>query len=134
MENYIIRKINKEDNPEVAQLIRAVLWIDIPKRGEQLMKILWNFNAWRIHKPKIRFYYVVENNGRIVEMEFACKWSYDTCELQKNVFFYLKHAYWIWTEMMVCRLKCSEILVSENAIWKTMPFMLDAQKLYTLWF
>jgi putative acetyltransferase len=133
MENYIIRKINKEDNPEVAKLIRAVFdELDIPKVGTAYEDPYLDLMYEEYNKPK-SVYYVVENNGRIVGVAGIAPLANEAdsiCELQKMYFLPETRGIGIGTEMMEVCIQSARNFGFEKCYLETMPFMLDAQKLY----
>ncbi|RBN51973.1 GNAT family N-acetyltransferase [Flavobacterium psychrolimnae] len=133
MENYIIRKINKEDNSEVAQLIRAVFdELDIPKVGTAYEDPYLDLMYEEYNKPK-SVYYVVENNGRIVGVAGIAPLANEAdniCELQKMYFLPETRGIGIGTEMMEVCIQSARNFGFEKCYLETMPFMLDAQKLY----
>ena len=133
MENYIIRKINKEDNPEVAQLIRAVFdELDIPKVGTAYEDPYLDLMYEEYNKPK-SVYYVVENNGRILGVAGIAPLANEAdsiCELQKMYFLPETRGIGIGTEMMEVCIQSARKFGFERCYLETMPFMLDAQKLY----
>lgn len=133
MENYIIRKINKEDNPEVAQLIRAVFdEMDIPKVGTAYEDPYLDLMYEEYNKPK-SVYYVVENNGKIVGAAGIAPLANEDssiCELQKMYFLPETRGIGIGTEMMEVCMQSARNFGFEKCYLETMPFMLDAQKLY----
>ena len=66
MENWIIRKIEKKDNREVAQLIRAVFdEMNIPKVGTAYADPYLDLMFEEYSKSK-SVYFVVEHNGKII--------------------------------------------------------------------
>ncbi|SFE82298.1 GNAT family N-acetyltransferase [Flavobacterium xueshanense] len=133
MENYSIRKINKEDNQEVAQLIRAVFdEMDIPKVGTAYEDLYLDFMYEEYNKPK-SVYYVVENNGKIVGAAGIAPLANEAetiCELQKMYFLPETRGIGIGTEMMEVCLQSAKNFGFEKCYLETMPFMLNAQKLY----
>lgn len=133
MENYSIRKINKEDNQEVAQLIRAVFdEMDIPKVGTAYEDPYLDLMYEEYNKPR-SVYYVVENNGKIVGAAGIAPLANESetiCELQKMYFLPETRGIGIGTEMMEVCLQSARNFGFEKCYLETMPFMLDAQKLY----
>ena len=66
MENWIIRKIEKKDNPEVASLIRAVFdEMNISKFGTAYEDPYLDLMYEEYNKPK-SVYFVVEKEGKII--------------------------------------------------------------------
>lgn len=133
MENYSIRKINKEDNQEVAQLIRAVFdEMDIPKVGTAYADPYLDFMYEEYNKPR-SVYFVVEHNGKIVGSAGIARLENEDetiCELQKMYFLPESRGLGIGSEMMGVCLQSAIAFGFESCYLETMPFMLDAQKLY----
>lgn len=133
MENFVIRKINKEDNQEVAQLIRAVFdEMDIPKVGTAYEDPYLDLMYEEYNKPK-SVYYVVENNGKIVGAAGIAPLANEAvtiCELQKMYFLPETRGIGLGSEMMEVCLQSAKSFGFEKCYLETMPFMLDAQKLY----
>jgi len=133
MENYSIRKTNKEDNQEVAALIRAVFdELNIPKVGTAYEDPYLDFMFEEYSKPR-SVYYVVENNGRIIGSAGIAPLENEAetiCELQKMYFLPETRGLGIGAEMMAVCLQSARNFGFESCYLETMPFMLDAQKLY----
>lgn len=133
MENYSIRKINREDNQEVAALIRAVFdELNIPKVGTAYEDPYLDFMFEEYSKPR-SVYYVVENNGRIIGSAGIAPLENEAetiCELQKMYFLPETRGLGIGAEMMAVCLQSARNFGFESCYLETMPFMLDAQKLY----
>jgi len=89
MNNWIIRKIQKEDNTAVAQLIRAVFdELNIPKTGTAYEDPYLDLMFEEYSKPR-SVYFVVENEGRIVGCAGVAPLANEAetfCELQKMYF------------------------------------------------
>lgn len=133
MENYSIRKIKKEDNPAVAQLIRAVFdELSIPKVGTAYADPYLDLMFEEYNKPK-SVYYVVESNGKIVGSAGVAPLENEAetiCELQKMYFLPETRGLGIGSQMMAMCLQSAKDFGFEKCYLETMPFMLDAQKLY----
>jgi putative acetyltransferase len=133
MENLIIRKIIKEDNQAVAQLIRAVFdELNIPKVGTAYEDPYLDFMFEEYNKPK-SVYYVVENNGKIVGCAGIAPLENEAqviCELQKMYFLPETRGLGIGSKMMDKCLESAKKFGFENCYIETMPFMHAAQKLY----
>lgn len=133
MENYSIRKINLEDNAEVAQLIRAIFdEMEIPKVGTAYEDPYLDLMYEEYSKAR-SVYYVVENNEKIVGAAGIAPLENEAetiCELQKMYFLPEARGMGIGTEMMEVCLQSAKNLGFEKCYLETMPFMLDAQKLY----
>ena len=133
MENYNIRKINKEDNQAVAQLIRAVFdEMDIPKVGTAYADPYLDSMFEEYNKSRA-VYYVVEHNEKIVGCAGIAPLENEAetvCELQKMYFFFFFHALRLDSKMMDLCMQSAISFGFESCYLETMPFMLDAQKLY----
>ncbi|MEC5167002.1 putative acetyltransferase [Flavobacterium sp. PL11] len=133
MEKYSIRKINKEDNKEVAQLIRAVFdEMAIPKVGTAYEDPCLDFMYEEYNKPRSA-YYIVEHNGTVVGCAGIAQLENEAnivCELQKMYFSPQIRGLGIGSEMMSVCMQTAIALGYQSCYLETMPFMLDAQKLY----
>ena len=133
MENYSIRKIKKEDNSAVAALIRAVFdELNIPKVGTAYEDPYLDLMFEEYSKPK-SVYYVVEKEGRIIGSAGVAQLENEAdtiCELQKMYFLPETRGLGIGSQMMAKCLQSAKEFGFEKCYLETMPFMLDAQKLY----
>jgi putative acetyltransferase len=133
MENYSIRKIKKEDNSAVAALIRAVFdELNIPKVGTAYEDPYLDLMFEEYSKPK-SVYYVVEKEGRIIGSAGVAQLENEAeniCELQKMYFLPETRGLGIGSQMMAKCLQSAKDFGFEKCYLETMPFMLDAQKLY----
>jgi len=133
MENWVIRKIEKKDNQGVAQLIRAVFdELNIPKVGTAYADPYLDLMFEEYNKPK-SVYYVVEKDDRVVGVAGVAPLENEAetiCELQKMYFLPETRGLGIGSQMMATCLKSAKDLGFESCYLETMPFMLDAQKMY----
>ena len=133
MENYSIRKIKKEDNQAVAALIRAVFdELNIPKVGTAYEDPFLDLMFEEYSKPK-SVYFVVENEGKILGCAGIAPLENEVetiCELQKMYFLPETRGLGIGSKMMATCLQSAKDFGFEKCYLETMPFMLDAQKLY----
>lgn len=133
MENYSIRKIKKEDNQAVAALIRAVFdELNIPKVGTAYEDPYLDLMFEEYNKPK-SVYYVVEKEGKIIGSAGVAPLENEAetiCELQKMYFLPETRGLGIGSQMMAKCLQSAKDFGFEKCYLETMPFMLDAQKLY----
>lgn len=133
MEKYRIRKIKKEDNPAVAALIRAVFdELKIPKVGTAYEDPYLDLMYEEYNKPK-SVYYVVEKDGKIIGSAGVAPLENEAetiCELQKMYFLPETRGLGLGSQMMAQCLESAKDFGFENCYLETMPFMLDAQKLY----
>ena len=133
MENYSIRKIKKEDNQAVAQLIRAVFdELNIPKVGTAYADPYLDLMFEEYNKTK-SVYYVIENNGKIIGGAGIAPLENEAetiCELQKMYFLPETRGKGLGSLMMEKCLRSAKDFGFEKCYLETMPFMHDAQKLY----
>lgn len=133
MGNWVIRKIEKRDNQGVAQLIRAVFdELNIPKVGTAYADPYLDLMFEEYSKPK-SVYYVVEKEGRVVGVAGVAPLENEAetiCELQKMYFAPETRGLGIGSQMMSTCLQAAKDFGFESCYLETMPFMLDAQKLY----
>lgn len=133
MENWVIRKIEKKDNPAVAQLIRAVFdELNIPKVGTAYEDPYLDLMFEEYNKPKA-VYYVVEKEGKIIGAAGIAQLENEAetiCELQKMYFLPETRGLGIGTQMMNICLATAKTFGFEKCYLETMPFMHAAQKLY----
>ena len=133
MENWIIRKIEKKDNREVAQLIRAVFdEMNIPKVGTAYADPYLDLMFEEYSKSK-SVYFVVEHNGKIIGSAGVApleSGSETICELQKMYFLPEARGKGFGSQMMYNCLQSAKDFGFQKCYLETMPFMHDAQKLY----
>lgn len=133
MESWIIRKIEKKDNAEVAQLIRSVFdELEIPKVGTAYEDPYLDFMYEEYNKPRSA-YFVVEHEGKVVGCAGIAPLANEKetiCELQKMYFLPQTRGKGIGSQMMATCLQTAKEFGFEQCYLETMPFMLEAQKLY----
>lgn len=133
MENYNIRKIKKEDNQAVAALIRAVFdELNIPKVGTAYEDPYLDLMFEEYSKPK-SVYFVLEKEGKIIGSAGVAPLENEAesiCELQKMYFLPETRGLGIGSQMMARCLQTAKDFGFKKCYLETMPFMLDAQKLY----
>lgn len=133
MENWIIRAIKKEDNKEVAQLIRSVFdELEIPKVGTAYEDPYLDLMFEEYNKPKAA-YFVVEWEGRILGCAGVASLENgdpQICELQKMYFLPETRGLGIGSKMMELCLEQARTFNFKKCYLETMPFMHAAQKLY----
>lgn len=133
MKDAVIRKIKKEDNESVAQLIRSVFdEMEIPKTGTAYEDPYLDFMFEEYNKAR-SVYFVVENEGKIVG---CCgiapleNGNPEICELQKMYFLPEARGLGLGSIMMDRCLEAARDFGFEKCYIETMPFMHAAQKLY----
>lgn len=133
MEKYRIREINKEDNKAVAALIRAVFdELNIPKVGTAYEDPYLDLMFEEYSKPK-SVYFVLEKEGKILGCAGIAPLENEAetiCELQKMYFLPETRGLGLGSQMMATCLQSAKDFGFEKCYLETMPFMLDAQKLY----
>ena len=129
----IIREIKKEDNQQVAQVIRTVLEeFNVPKVGTAYADPQLDA-MYETYQEAKSAYFVVENEGRIIGtagIAPLANGAPDVCELQKMYFLSETRGLGIGAQMMeVCLTKAKEFGF-QRCYLETMPYMEAAQKLY----
>jgi len=133
MDSIQIREIQKEDNPQIAAVIREVFISDnYPKTGTAFADTQLDFMFETYDKPRA-IYFVVEENGKIIggggvsQLENATE---NICELQKMYFLQEARSKGIGLQMIEkCLAKATEFGY-EKCYLETLPEMLAAQSLY----
>ena len=133
MDGIVIREIKKEDNQQIAGVIREVFIADnFPKTGTAFADTQLDFMFEAYDKPKAT-YFVVENNGKIIggagvsQLESSDE---NICELQKMYFLQEARGKGIGFQMIQkCLEKATELGYSKCYL-ETLPEMLTAQHLY----
>lgn len=133
MNGIIIREIQKQDNPEIAAIVRNVLMdLGAPKVGTAYADPQLDFMFETYSKPK-SVYYVVENNGRIIGGAGVSQLENEDetiCELQKMYFLSEARGLGLGMKMMEKCLQSAKDFGFESCYLETMPYMENAQKLY----
>lgn len=129
----IIREIQKEDNVQIAAVIREVFISDnYPKTGTAFADTQLDFMFETYDKPRA-VYFVVEENGKIVGGGGVSQLENSTeniCELQKMYFLQEARGKGIGYQMIQkCLQKATDYGYS-NCYLETLPEMITAQYLY----
>lgn len=133
MASIIVREIQKQDNEQIADVIRAVfISDDYPKTGTAFADKQLDFMYEAYAAPKAT-YFVVDQNGKILGGAGVSPLENSTeniCELQKMYFLKEARGKGIGQEMILKCLERAKALGYEKCYLETLPQMLDAQKLY----
>ena len=128
-----IRKIKKDDNAQIANVIREVfISDDYPKTGTAFEDLQLDFMFATYDKPK-SIYFVVEENNRIIGgagISQLDNSEENICELQKMYFLKEARGKGIGHEMILKCIEKAKEFGFEKCYLETLPNMLDAQKLY----
>jgi len=128
-----IREIQKEDNAEVAKLIRKVLIeLGVPKIGTAYEDVTIDKMFETYNHPNASYYVVVENHiiigcAGVAKLAGA---EEQVCELQKMYFLKEARGRGIGNEMMQRCLKTAKHYGYTTCYLETMPNMKAAQQLY----
>lgn len=129
----LIREIKREDNPEIAAVIRKVFVSDgYPKTGTAFADKQLDFMFETYEKPRAT-YFVVEKNGKIIggagvsQLDNATE---NICELQKMYFLQEARGEGIGFQLIQLCLEKATELGYEKCYLETLPEMLTAQNLY----
>ena len=131
--NFKIREIQPEDNPKIAQAIRAILIeFGVPKVGtayaDKILDTL--YEAYQFNKAN---YYVIEKNGEIyggAGIKQLDNFEGNVCELQKMYFLPEARGIGLGGKMMEICLQKAKEYGFEQCYLETLPYMKDARKLY----
>ena len=129
----LIREIKKEDNPQIASVIREVFISDnYPKVGTAFVDTQLDFMFEAYDKPRAT-YFVVEGNGKIIGGAGISQLENTTeniCELQKMYFLQEARGKGIGFQMIQQCLEKATELGYQKCYLETLPEMLTAQHLY----
>ena len=129
----IIRPIQRQDNIQIAAVIRNVLIeYDVPKIGTAFADPELDYLFETYSQPK-SIYYVVENAGLVIGgagLSLLANADETICELQKMYFLPEARGLGIGMQMMEKCLKGAKDFGYEKCYLETMPYMEAAQKLY----
>ncbi|MBP6556729.1 MAG: GNAT family N-acetyltransferase [Flavobacterium sp.] len=128
-----IREIQKEDNQQIAAVIREVFISDnFPKTGTAFADAQLDF-MFEAYDQTRATYFVVENEGKIVGGAGVSQLDNSTeniCELQKMYFLQEARGKGIGSQMIQKCLEKATELGYEKCYLETLPEMLAAQSLY----
>lgn len=128
-----IRKIQKQDNQQIAAVIRKVLTeLNVPKVGTAYADPQLDFMFETYNEAK-SVYFVIENEGKILggagvkQLENEEK---NICELQKMYVLSDARNLGLGAKLIENCLQKAVEFEFESCYLETMPYMEDAQKLY----
>lgn len=129
----LIREIKKEDNQQIAAVIREVFIADnFPKTGTAFADKQLDFMFETYDIPRAT-YFVVESNGKIIGGAGVSQLDNSTeniCELQKMYFLNEARGKGIGFQLIQKCLEKATELGYEKCYLETLPEMLTAQNLY----
>lgn len=136
----LIRPIKKEDNSEIANVIRDVFISDnYPKTGTAFADVQLDFLFETYNKPKSAYFVVIDTDvnsasyGKIIGGAGVSQLENSTeniCELQKMYFLKEARGKGLGYEMIMKCLEKATEFGYEKCYLETLPEMLNAQKLY----
>lgn len=133
METATIREIKREDNAEVARVIRKVLEdLGVPKVGTAYADTALNHMYENYDVPRAT-YFVVEETGKILGCAGVAQldnYKGNVCELQKMYFLEEARGRGLGRQMIEACLQRAKDFKFEKCYLETMPYMKDAQTLY----
>ncbi len=133
MNAITIREIQKADNVAIAKVIRDVLIEhNVPKVGTAYAdpSLDYMFENYSVSKS---MYFVVEKGGKIIGGAGIAQLENGPdgiCELQKMYFLSEARGLGLGVKMMEKCLERAKQFGYEKCYLETMPYMIDAQKLY----
>jgi len=128
-----IREIQKDDNPVIAQVIRDVLLeLNVPKVGTAYAdpQLDYLFETYSLSKS---IYFVLEKDSKIIGGAGISQLENEIetiCELQKMYFLPEARGLGLGSELINKCLQSALDFGYKKCYLETMPYMLDAQKLY----
>ncbi|HLT52355.1 MAG TPA: GNAT family N-acetyltransferase [Flavobacteriaceae bacterium] len=131
--NIVIKEIKTEDDPQIAEVIRAVLIeFGVPKVGTAYEDKALDCMTETYNKPKSA-YFVVENEGKIIGGAGIAQldnFEGNVCELQKMYFLPEARGIGLGKIMIQKCLEQAKQLGFESCYLETLPYMKAATKLY----
>ena len=131
--NNIIREIQKNDNQQIAQLIRAILIeMGVPTVGTAYEDAALDM-MFETYKNNASNYYVVTSEKKIIGGAGIAQLENSTeniCELQKMYFSPEARGKGLGSQMIETCLQKAKELGYEKCYLETLPYMKAARKLY----
>jgi putative acetyltransferase len=133
MKSPIIRKITKDDNAQVAKVIRKILEdLGVPKVGTAYADPILDSMFEAYDRPKAT-YFVAEEHNKIIGCAGIAEldnYKGNVCELQKMYFLEEARGKGLGSKMIEICLAEAKSFGYEKCYLETMPYMKAAQKLY----
>jgi putative acetyltransferase len=130
---FIIREIQKEDNPKIATAIREVLIeFGVPKVGTAYADKILD-TLFEEYNNENSVYYIVEKNNEIfggAGVKQLANFEGSVCELQKMYFKPEARGIGLGKKMMDLCLQKARDFKFKQCYLETLPYMEDARKLY----
>ncbi|MBT8317302.1 MAG: GNAT family N-acetyltransferase [Lutibacter sp.] len=131
--NFKIREIQPIDNPKIASAIRKVLIeFGVPKVGTAYADVILD-TLYEYYNSKNCIYYIIEKDGEIfggAGIKQLDNFEGNVCELQKMYFLPEARGIGLGSRMMAICLEKAKEFGFEQCYLETMPYMVDARKLY----
>jgi putative acetyltransferase len=125
-----IRKIQQKDNQAVGEIVQTVLMeMGAPKVGTAYADPFL-FNLFEVYQEPKSVYYVIENDDIIIGGSGIGPLEGDVCELQKMYFLPEARGLGLGSKLMEICLADAKSFGYSGCYLETMPYMIDAQKLY----
>jgi putative acetyltransferase len=129
----LLREIKKEDNPQIATVIREVFIIEnYPKTGTAFADVQLDF-MFEAYQNTKSIYFVIEENNKIIggaginQLDHSDE---NICELQKMYFLPEARGRGIGLQLIQKCLAKAKEFGYEKCYLETLPVMLNAQNLY----
>ena len=132
-DTIVIREIELEDDPKIAEAIRSVLIeMGVPKVGTAYEDAALDAMTETYDKPK-KVYFVVVDGDKILGgagISPLDNYEGNVCELQKMYFMPEARGIGLGSEMMEKCLEFAKQVGFAQCYLETLPYMQDARKLY----
>ena len=129
----VIRKIEQKDNVAVGKIVRSVLLeMGAPKIGTAYADPNLD-TMFETYEKERAIYFVVENDGEILGgagIQQLDNGAATICELQKMYFLPQVRGLGLGAKMIALCIEKAKEFGFKQCYLETMPFMVDAQKLY----
>lgn len=131
--DFIIREIKQQDNPQMASIIRSVIVeMGAPKIGTAYEDDATD-KMFETYQKKNAVYFVLEHNNKIVGGGGIAKlanYNKNVCELQKMYFLPIARGLGLGSKLISICLEKAKSFGFETCYLETLPYMKAAVKLY----